>query len=167
MFFLYFFLMWLYLFLLRILTKYITDRSYFGTKGTKKISIISLLAVLYFIPVYVFFYYFYGVKFSNQKLTKGVIADYHEYKRTSSIFIYKYHIDGVDSSFEGYLAVNEYLHVGDTIDVIYNADDISESFTPSDKYVPFTDFIGWNYKYKKYLDKIKNSGGSKQKYLGE
>jgi len=112
--------------------------------------------------------------FSNEGLTKGVLTRYKDDTRSGSFFWYKYKLD---REYIGSTSYYKNLAIGDTIDIIYDKadcnrpynggwDDSPPSYSAFSRYYSIIGDWGYNTKYKKYLDKIKKTGNSKNKYVG-
>ena len=114
--------------------------------------------------------------FARQGLAKGVISGFKNGGRLGTYYEYKYALDRVYEGGGNFYGENIF-EIGDTIDVIYNRDDIpmpnSFGYGPEPgSYLAYTRYMhiigDWSVRkeYKKYLDKIQSSQGSKSKYLG-
>ena len=158
--------------------RYIMERFFPYQKLNIRSKIISLLAVLGTMAglLYLGIIYIPTQIFPREGLAKGIITRFSKGGKAGTIYEYKYTLDRVYVG--GGNQPDENLRIGDTIDVIYDKDDIpmpnSFGYGPEPgSYLAYTRYkhiLGdWcvHGKYKKYLDKIQNSKNSKSKYLGE
>jgi hypothetical protein len=140
------------------------------------ISAILLSIFMIVIPFFIITNYFGTTTFAREGITKGVLRRYQMDTKSGSYFTYSYTLD---REYVGYTDALEGLKLGDTIDVIYDLSDSTRpysggfgeeppSYSAVSRYVPILgiDYWAFKMKYKKYLDKIKSSKDSKNKYLG-
>jgi len=131
-------------------------------RGIRFIITVSLLSAAG-LPGFWLFYYLDLKTFSHEVVTQAVLVHYTKHTKPASVYTYEYKIG--DSVFCGYVTANKYLDTGDTIDIIYNKESVTDSYAPCARCYPLLGNIGLNMRFKKYLDKIQTES-SHHKFIG-
>jgi hypothetical protein len=103
--------------------------------------------------------------FSREGLAKGIIVGSYDFQRgrnSSSEYKYIYKLEEVNYG-TAELTHHKDIDIGDTIDVIYDLDNVTNSYPA---FYNYTESLGLRKSYKKYWDKIASTKGIKSKYVG-
>ncbi len=159
-----FLIFWFILFaILRIIYEIASDKKFWGASNFVKFIITFILLSAAGLPGIWLFYYLNLRTFSKEDMTTGVLVHLEKHTKAASVYRYEYKLG--DSVFDGYIKADKYLELGDTVDVIYNKESRSYSYSPSDKCYPLIGNFGFNMRFKKYLDKVQTEN-SQHKYIG-